>query len=74
MNQSTTTVRVRLTDINDNKPQFSPSSYSSSVLLKEAEAGKLLLTLKATDADAGSNSLITYRCVRANLNLMLNTQ
>lgn len=65
MNQSTTTVRVRLTDVNDNRPQFSSSSYSSSVLLKEAEAGKLVTTLKATDADAGNNSLITYRCVQA---------
>lgn len=73
MNQSTTIVRVRLTDVNDNRPQFCSSSYSSSVLLKEVEAGKLLMTLKATDADAGNNSLITYRCVQANLNLLLNT-
>lgn len=71
MNQSTTTVRVRLTDVNDNRPQFSSSSYSSSILLKEAEAGKLVMTLKATDADAGNNSLITYRCVQENL--ILNT-
>lgn len=74
MNQSTTTVRVRITDVNDNRPQFSSSSYSTCILLKEAEAGKLLMTLKATDADAGKNSLITYRCVQANLNLILNTQ
>lgn len=73
VNQSTTTVRVRLTDVNDNRPEFSSSSYSSSVLLKEAEAGKLLMTLKATDADEGKNSLISYRCVQANLTLTLNT-
>ncbi|XP_036950739.1 cadherin-23-like isoform X6 [Acanthopagrus latus] len=58
--ESFTTIRVSLTDVNDNKPEFSSSSYVSSILLKDAEKGKLLLTLEATDKDAGDNSLITY--------------
>ncbi|XP_044045435.1 protocadherin Fat 4 [Siniperca chuatsi] len=58
--ENVTTIRVRLLDINDNRPEFSSSSYVSSVLLKDAEKGKLLLTLSATDRDAGNNSLITY--------------
>lgn len=59
--QNITSIRVSLLDVNDNVPQFSSSSYVSTVLLKEAEEGKLLLTLSASDRDAGNNSLIAYR-------------
>uniref|UniRef100_A0A096LSP5 Cadherin domain-containing protein n=1 Tax=Poecilia formosa TaxID=48698 RepID=A0A096LSP5_POEFO len=55
-----TTIRVSITD-DDNKPEFSSSSYETSILVKDAEKGKLLLTLRATDKDIGNNSLITYR-------------
>ncbi|XP_070771479.1 protocadherin Fat 4 [Enoplosus armatus] len=58
--ENVTTIRVRLVDVNDNRPEFSSSSYVSSVLLKDAEEGKLLLTLSAADRDTGNNSLITY--------------
>ncbi|XP_071359727.1 protocadherin Fat 4 isoform X2 [Trachinotus anak] len=58
--ENITTIRVSLTDINDNRPEFSSSSYVSSILLKDAKKGKLLLTLSATDRDSGDNSLITY--------------
>ncbi|XP_043970025.1 protocadherin Fat 4 isoform X2 [Gambusia affinis] len=58
--ENITTIRVSITDINDNKPEFSSSSYDSSILVKDAEKGKLLLTLRATDKDIGNNSLITY--------------
>lgn len=54
---------MKLLDVNDNAPVFSSSSYDVSILLKDAEVGKLLLTLEATDRDAGNNSLITYRSV-----------
>lgn len=64
VHQNITTIRVSLTDVNDNKPEFSSSSYVSSILLKDAEKGKLLLTLEATDKDAGDNSRITYRSVQ----------
>ncbi|XP_051801959.1 cadherin EGF LAG seven-pass G-type receptor 1-like [Acanthochromis polyacanthus] len=58
--ETITTIRVSLSDVNDNKPEFSSSSYVSSILLKDAEAGKLLLTLSATDRDMGDNGIITY--------------
>lgn len=54
---------MSLLDANDNAPVFTSSSYVSSVLLKDAEVGKLLLTLEATDRDTGNNSLLTYRSV-----------
>ncbi|XP_042573254.1 protocadherin Fat 1-like isoform X3 [Cyprinus carpio] len=55
-----TTVRVSITDINDNAPVFSSDTYSTSILVKDAKVGKLLLTVSATDKDAGSNANITY--------------
>ncbi|KAI7810617.1 putative protocadherin Fat 3-like [Triplophysa rosa] len=55
-----TTLRVRITDINDNAPVFSSKTYSKSILVKDAKIGDLLLTLYATDRDAGNNSLVTY--------------
>ncbi|KAM8880447.1 protein dachsous isoform 2-T2 [Spinachia spinachia] len=58
--ENITSFRVSLLDVNDNRPQFSSSSYVSTVLLKEAQEGKLLLTLSASDRDAGNNSLIGY--------------
>ncbi|KAF3852693.1 hypothetical protein F7725_006048 [Dissostichus mawsoni] len=58
--ENITTIRVSLLDVNDNRPEFSSSSFTSSVLLKDAEEGKLLLTLSASDRDQGNNSLIRY--------------
>ncbi|KAL3066367.1 hypothetical protein OYC64_016342 [Pagothenia borchgrevinki] len=58
--ENITTIRVSLVDVNDNRPEFSSSSFVSSVLLKDAEEGKLLLTLSASDRDQGNNSLIRY--------------
>ncbi|XP_016396188.1 protocadherin Fat 4 [Sinocyclocheilus rhinocerous] len=55
-----TTVRVSITDVNDNAPVFSSDTYSRSILVKDAKVGKLLLTVSATDKDAGSNAIISY--------------
>ncbi|KAK2909309.1 hypothetical protein Q8A67_005146 [Cirrhinus molitorella] len=58
--ENITTVRVRITDINDNAPVFSSETYSRSILVKDAKVGEVLLTLSATDKDAGSNANISY--------------
>ncbi|XP_032418046.1 protocadherin Fat 4-like [Xiphophorus hellerii] len=58
--ENITNIRVSIMDLNDNKPEFSSSSYETSILVKDAEKGKLLLTLRATDKDYGNNSLISY--------------
>ncbi|XP_056312425.1 protocadherin Fat 4 [Danio aesculapii] len=55
-----TTVRVSITDVNDNAPVFSSETYSRSILIRDAKVGELLLTVSATDRDAGDNALITY--------------
>ncbi|XP_056103180.1 protein dachsous-like [Rhinichthys klamathensis goyatoka] len=55
-----TTVRVSITDVNDNAPVFSSDTYSKSILVKDAKVGEVLLMLSATDKDAGNNALISY--------------
>lgn len=54
-------MRVSITDVNDNAPVFSSDTYSKSVVVKDAKVGEVLLTLSATDKDAGSNAIISYR-------------
>ncbi|KAI5625920.1 protocadherin Fat 3-like [Silurus asotus] len=56
-----TTLKVIVTDVNDNAPVFSQPSYSTRVLAKDVKKGDLVLTVSATDQDVGNNSLITYR-------------
>ncbi|XP_052402336.1 protocadherin Fat 4 isoform X12 [Carassius gibelio] len=58
--ENITRVRVSITDVNDNAPVFSSDTYSRSILIKDAKVGKLLLTVSATDKDAGSNANISY--------------
>ncbi|KPP59272.1 hypothetical protein Z043_122821 [Scleropages formosus] len=55
----TTTVTVRLSDVNDNPPRFTHSSWSFSVselALPGAEVGRL----SATDADLGDNAKMEF--------------
>ncbi|XP_008939523.1 PREDICTED: protocadherin Fat 4-like, partial [Merops nubicus] len=53
---------VIVDDVNDNPPVFSSSVYEVSVPENEV-IGKALLTVSATDLDAGENALVKYRIV-----------
>ncbi|XP_037604589.1 protocadherin Fat 3 [Sebastes umbrosus] len=53
------TVRVVLTDENDNAPRFRAVEYRMSIKANVAK-GSLVTQIQATDADAGSNGRITY--------------
>ncbi|KAJ8397468.1 hypothetical protein AAFF_G00437440 [Aldrovandia affinis] len=58
----TTTVTIRLTDVNDNPPRFTQSMWSFSVselAVPGAEVGRL----SATDADLGDNAKLEYTIV-----------
>ena len=50
---------VTVIDVNDNRPQFSMSSYTVTVAESES-IGAVVFTAQATDADSGSNQQITY--------------
>ncbi|XP_064304617.1 cadherin EGF LAG seven-pass G-type receptor 2 [Phalacrocorax carbo] len=53
---------VIIDDVNDNPPVFSSSRYEVSIPEDEV-LGRALLTVSATDLDAGPNALVKYRIV-----------
>ncbi|KAM7101328.1 protocadherin gamma-B5-like [Ciconia maguari] len=55
----TVQIRVNVTDANDNAPVFSKSVYEARVR-ENLPAGSLVLRVRATDADAGSNGRVSY--------------
>ncbi|XP_017685873.1 PREDICTED: uncharacterized protein LOC108504879, partial [Lepidothrix coronata] len=55
----TVQIRVNVTDLNDNPPVFSKSIYDARVA-ENLPAGSLVLQVRATDADAGSNGRVYY--------------
>ncbi|XP_027764470.1 protocadherin gamma-A4-like [Empidonax traillii] len=55
----TVQVRVNVTDANDNPPVFSKAVYQARVA-ENLPAGSLVLKVRATDADAGSNGRVSY--------------
>ena len=56
---------IRVTDINDNIPRFSTSSYQASIPAN-AKPGDRVVQLSATDLDSGVNSLIHYNITQGN--------
>ncbi|KAM6408442.1 protocadherin gamma-B5-like [Rhynochetos jubatus] len=55
----TVQVRINVTDANDNAPVFSKSVYEARVR-ENVPVGWLVLRVRATDADAGSNGRVSY--------------
>ncbi|XP_037117235.1 protocadherin alpha-2-like isoform X8 [Syngnathus acus] len=55
----TMTIVVNVLDINDNAPVFSQSLYKASVR-ENIEIGTSIITVNATDLDAGQNGLVFY--------------
>uniref|UniRef100_A0A3Q2ZHZ4 Cadherin domain-containing protein n=1 Tax=Hippocampus comes TaxID=109280 RepID=A0A3Q2ZHZ4_HIPCM len=56
---STVNIEINVLDANDNRPIFNQSEYKASVV-ENTTKGTRLMTVNATDADSGSNGLITY--------------
>ncbi|XP_071426670.1 protocadherin gamma-B5-like [Pithys albifrons albifrons] len=55
----TVQVHVNVTDANDNPPVFSKNVYEARVA-ENLPAGSLILQVRATDADLGSNGRVSY--------------
>ncbi|XP_044220372.1 protocadherin gamma-A11-like [Thunnus albacares] len=55
----TVNIDVTVLDVNDNAPVFNQSVYKASVM-ENTTKGTSIITVNATDADSGSNGLITY--------------
>ncbi|KAJ1128045.1 hypothetical protein NDU88_006435 [Pleurodeles waltl] len=56
---SSTTLKVRVSDINDNKPKFTQPSYELYVMENNVP-GTHVFTISATDLDAKENGYLTY--------------
>uniref|UniRef100_A0A3Q3EE90 Cadherin domain-containing protein n=1 Tax=Labrus bergylta TaxID=56723 RepID=A0A3Q3EE90_9LABR len=55
----TVNIEIAVLDVNDNPPVFNQSIYSAAVT-ENAPVGTYITTVNASDADSGSNGLITY--------------
>lgn len=53
-------INIDVTDINDNKPVFSRSNYSTSIA-ENASINDTILTVLATDLDSGDNGRVEYQ-------------
>ncbi|KAL3880281.1 hypothetical protein ACJMK2_032530 [Sinanodonta woodiana] len=54
------TVNIYILDVNDNKPEFSNTTYEIEIN-ETTRPNSVILTLSATDADIGENGKVTYR-------------
>jgi len=52
-------IQVRITDVNDNDPQFRLAQYRAE-LIENNYVGAVVLTVNATDPDEGDNGLLVY--------------
>ncbi|NXF41965.1 PCDG1 protein, partial [Nyctibius bracteatus] len=66
---SSAVLSLRVLDVNDNAPVFAEASYSArlsennaagALVLTNVPAGSVVLRVRATDADAGSNGRVSY--------------
>lgn len=64
---TTAMVKIQVTDINDNRPIFYPRSYNVSLLdHPPIRSNTAILSLVATDADAGEFGRVSYSIVSGN--------
>ncbi|XP_012686867.2 protocadherin beta-16-like [Clupea harengus] len=55
----TAEIRITVLDANDNAPVFTQAIYKATIV-ENAPKGTILMTVRATDADLGSNGKVTY--------------
>ncbi|KAL2077301.1 hypothetical protein ACEWY4_026805 [Coilia grayii] len=60
----TVKIHVNVLDVNDNAPVFTQQTYKVSVN-ENSPKGTRLTTVSATDADSGSNNVVTYSLSRS---------
>ncbi|XP_035755124.1 protocadherin-16 [Egretta garzetta] len=69
----TSTVRISITDENDNSPRLSEERYFFTVPENQAPGGSVGRVM-ASDRDAGQNSRLTYRLLQHDPNFLIHTQ
>ncbi|CAN2391169.1 homophilic cell adhesion via plasma membrane adhesion molecules, partial [Pristimantis euphronides] len=63
---SKTSVTLRLSDINDNAPLFTQTTYNAFIK-ENSDPGTLLCTVSATDLDEGVNAELVYSIVESQI-------
>uniref|UniRef100_A0A8C5AW75 Protocadherin 2 alpha a 15 n=1 Tax=Gadus morhua TaxID=8049 RepID=A0A8C5AW75_GADMO len=63
------TIRIDISDVNDNSPQFLLSPYTF-YLTENNSPGDSIFKLQATDQDEGDNALISYHIFRGGENVL----
>lgn len=64
--ESSAVVKVTLTDVNDNHPEFYPLNYSINVDLSEANTGTTIVRVQAQDPDSSNFGSIQYSITAGN--------
>ncbi|XP_043845102.1 LOW QUALITY PROTEIN: protocadherin beta-2-like [Dromiciops gliroides] len=64
----TVQIRILVVDINDNAPVFTQSQYEVQIP-ENSSIGSLVVTVSATDLDAGNNADISYTFLHASENI-----
>ncbi|XP_072481071.1 protocadherin Fat 4 isoform X1 [Notamacropus eugenii] len=67
----TGTVNVIVDDVNDNVPTFAHKMYSATIS-EDAPTGSDVLLVNASDADASTNAVISYRLIGGNSQFTIN--
>ncbi|XP_053285129.1 protocadherin alpha-3 isoform X2 [Pleuronectes platessa] len=57
------TIRIVVSDVNDNRPEFSQNPYTFYIT-ENNSPGTSILSVSARDVDEGSNALISYQILR----------
>lgn len=52
-------LKITVTDFNDNRPRFNSSAYVTSVS-EDAAVGTVVTTMRATDLDSGINAQVMF--------------
>jgi hypothetical protein len=63
---STASLTIRITDINDNAPYFIAPSKTDFIIEEDNPIGYVIATVRADDADIGTNALIEFSIVDEN--------
>ncbi|XP_030224446.1 protocadherin alpha-3 isoform X31 [Gadus morhua] len=66
---SVKTIRIDISDVNDNSPQFLLSPYTF-YLTENNSPGDSIFKVQATDQDEGNNALVSYHIFRGGDNLL----
>ncbi|XP_042338585.1 protocadherin gamma-A11-like, partial [Plectropomus leopardus] len=61
----TVNIKITVIDVNDNRPVFNQSLYTAKVT-ENTPIGTYITTVNASDADSGSNGLVTYSVSNVN--------